>query len=301
MDEILAWGLEVVRSVQTLASPALTAAVRLLSVLGTEYFFLFALPVVYWCVDHRKGIRLGTFFLASAVLNSWLKVFFRQPRPYDLDPSVGMARETSYGLPSGHAQSSATFWGVLAPWIRRPWGLVLALVLPFLIGLSRIYLGVHFPSDVLVGWILGSLFAASHAVWGNALESLVDRLPGRLWIAAAAAAALGMNALNPGETGLPGALFGMVVGAVLASSRARFDAASGRVREKALRLALGTAGAGLVYFGLKAVLPGESSANYSLFRFLRYGILGAWVSLGAPWLFLRLRLAEERTAATPRT
>lgn len=300
MDEVLAWGLEIVRSVQTAASPALTAFFRFLSLLGTEYFFLFTLPVVYWCVDHRKGLRLGAFFLVSAVLNSWLKVFFRQPRPYDLDPSVGMARETSYGLPSGHAQSSSTFWGVLAPWIRGPWGLVLALALPLLIGLSRVYLGVHFPTDIFLGWALGALFAASHAVWGDALEALVDRLPGRLRIAAAAAAALGMNALNPGETGLPGALFGMAAGAVLASSRARFDAASGTPARKALRLAAGTAGAAAVYFGLKALFPGEGSVNYALFRFLRYGILGAWVSLGAPWVFLRAGLAEERPAPIPR-
>jgi hypothetical protein len=301
MDDILAWGLEVVRSVQTAASPGLTAFFRFLSLLGTEYFFLFALPVVYWCVDRRKGIRLGLLVLVSAVVNSWLKVVFRQPRPYNLDPSVGMAREVTYGLPSAHAQNSTTFWGVLAPWIRNPWGLVLALVLPFLIGLSRVYLGVHFPTDVFLGWALGALFAVSHRIWGDALEALVERLPGRLWIAAAAAAALGMNALNPEETGLPGALFGLVVGAALASSRARFDAASGSLARKALRLAAGTAGAAAIYFGLKVVLPGEGSANYALFRFLRYGVLGAWVSLGAPWVFLRLGLAEERAAVTPRT
>lgn len=301
MDEVLSWGLEVVRCVQTAASPALTAFFRFLSLFGTEHFFLFSLPVVYWCVDHRKGIRLGAFFLVSAAANAWLKELFLQPRPYDLDPGVGMARETSYGLPSGHSQSSATFWGVLAPWIRRPWGLVLALVLPFLIGFSRVYLGVHFPTDVFLGWALGALFAVSHAVWGDALESLVERLPGRLWIAAAAAAALGMNALNPKETGLPGAFFGLAVGAVLASSRARFDAAAGTAARKALRLAAGTAGAAAVYFGLKAVLPGEGSANYALFRFLRYGLVGAWVSLGAPWVFLRTGLAEERPAPIPRT
>lgn len=301
MDQILAWGLEVVRTVQTSASPALTVFFRFLSLLGTEYFFLFSLPVVYWCVDHRKGMRLGVFFLGSAVANSWLKILFAQPRPYDLDPSVGMARETSYGLPSGHAQSSATFWGVLAPWIRKPWGLTLALFLPFLIGLSRVYLGVHFPSDVFLGWALGALFAVCHAVWGSALEDLAARIPGRIWIAVAAAAALGMNALNPEETGLPGALFGMVVGAVLAASRARFDAASGDTGRKALRLAVGTAGAAAVYFGLKALFPAAGAPNYALFRFLRYGILGAWVSLGAPWAFLRLGLAELRPAAIPRT
>lgn len=292
MEEILSWGLELVRSVQTAAHPALTVVFRLLSTLGTEYFFLLMIPVVFWCVDRRKGLRLGVFVLVSAVVNLWLKELFMQPRPYELDPSVGMARETTYGLPSGHAQSSATFWGVIAPWIRRPWGIILAVVLPFLIGLSRVYLGVHFPTDVLAGWALGGIFAAVHAVWGDNLAARLERLPGRIKIILAALAALGMNALNMRETGLPGVFLGVTAGAVLADSRARFDASSGSIARKLLRFLVGIAGCAVVYFGLKALLPGQESASYALFRFVRYAVLGAWCSLGAPWIFLRLKLAD---------
>jgi len=293
MEELLSWGLDVIRAAQTFANPALTVFFRFLSVLGTEYFYLLLIPVVYWCADHRKGLRLGIFIITSAVLNAWLKTLFMQPRPYDLDPSVGMARETSYGLPSGHSQNSATFWGVIAPWIRRPWGLILAVILPLLIGASRIYLGVHFPTDVFMGWALGGVFAAAHAIWGNDLEALAEKLSGRVKIILAAAAAMGMNALNMNETGLPGVLLGAVAGAVLASSRARFDASSGTLAKKAVRFLVGIAGAAVLYFGLKAVFPGRESASYALFRFVRYGILGTWVSLGAPWVFLRLKLAQE--------
>lgn len=295
MAEILAWGLDVVRAVQTVANPVLTVFFKVITVLGSEYFFLLLLPVVYWCVDHRKGLRLGIVVLTSAVLNAWLKIVFAQPRPYDLDPSVGMAYEPSHALPSGHSQNSATFWGTVAPWMRRPWGIVLALLMPFLIGLSRIYLGVHFPTDVFLGWALGGLFAAVHAIWGDSLQALMERLPGRAKIVLAAVAALGMNALNRDETGLPGALLGVVAGAVLAAEHARFDASSGSPGKKALRFLVGIVGAAVVYFGLKTLFPGRESASYALFRFVRYGILGAWVSLGAPWLFLRTRLAAETT------
>ena len=299
MDEILAWGLEVVRGVQTAASPALTVFFRLVSAMGTEYFFLLALPVVFWCVDHRKGLRLGLFVIVSAVTNAWLKEVFMQPRPYDLDPSVGMGREITYGLPSAHSQNSAVLWGVLAPWIRKPLGLILALVLPLLIGLSRVYLGVHFPSDVFLGWALGGFFAFAHMIWGDSLEDLTKKIPGRVWILLAAAASLGMNALNRNETGLPGALLGVTAGAVLAARLARFDASSGSLGKKALRFLVGAAGGAVIYFGLKVVFPGRESASYALFRFVRYGILGAWVSLGAPWAFLRLRLADERPVKIP--
>ena len=294
MEEILAWGLDVVRATQSVANPVLTAFARFLSFLGTEFVYLALLFAVYWCVDHRKGIRLCVIVIVSAVLNAWLKLLFAQPRPFQLDPSVKMAHESSHGLPSNHAQTSAVFWGTAAPWIRKPWGILLAVFLPLLIGLSRIYLGVHFPTDVFLGWVLGGGLAAVSVIWGDDLERLLERLPGRAKILLAAVAALGMNAVNMNETGLPGGLFGMVVGAVLASSRAPFDASSGTLIKKAGRFLVGIAGAAVVYLGLKAVFPRSGSPNYALFRFVRYGLLGTWVSLGAPWAFLRLGLADER-------
>ncbi len=292
MEKILYWGLDVVRAVQSAANPVFTLFFRFITFLGSEYLFLLVIPLVYWCVDRTKGIRLGILVITSAVLNAWLKVLFAQPRPYDLDPSVKMAHEPSRALPSGHSQHSATLWGGLAPWIRRPWGLILALVLPLLIGFSRVYLGVHFPTDVFLGWALGYVFAAAHALWGNYLQALAARLPGRAQVILAAAAALGMNALNREETGLPGLLFGAVAGAVLASSRALFDASAGTTPRKALRFLAGASAAAVLYFGLKVLLPGRGSELYGLFRFVRYGILGVWMTLGAPWLFLRLGLAE---------
>jgi membrane-associated phospholipid phosphatase len=114
--------------VQTVKGPFLTAVMQVLTQAGSEYFYLLFLPVVFWCVDVRFGIRFGLVFLFSAFTNSWLKVVFSVPRPFVLDPSVGLAHETSFALPSGHAQGSATFWGLLAVRFRAPWGLVLAIV-----------------------------------------------------------------------------------------------------------------------------------------------------------------------------
>jgi membrane-associated phospholipid phosphatase len=293
MEELMNWGLEVIRTVQTVKGPFLTAVMQVLTQAGSEYFYLLFLPVVFWCVDVRFGIRFGLVFLFSAFTNSWLKVVFSVPRPFVLDPSVGLAHETSFALPSGHAQGSATFWGLLAVRFRAPWGLILAIVLPLIIGFTRIYLGVHYPTDLFLGWLLGWGIALAWYIFGDRISRMVAKANIRLRIIAAAVVALGMNALYPVDPTLAGAFLGTAIGANFMFGRVAFDAASGNLKTKAARMGLGLAGLALVYFGGKLVSPGDGSTLYPLVKFVRYGLVGAWISLGAPWFFVRLGLGGK--------
>ncbi|PKL24147.1 MAG: phospholipid phosphatase [Spirochaetae bacterium HGW-Spirochaetae-3] len=291
MDEVLTWGVDVIRAIQTVSSPGLTSAMRILTLAGSEYFYMLFLPVLFWCVDERFGARFGIVFLLSTFVNGWLKVVFAQPRPYNLDPSVGLSSETSYGLPSGHAQGSSTFWGLLAPRIRVPWGLALAILVPLLISFTRLYLGVHFPTDIFLGLALGWSFALAGLLLGDRVERLLASWNIRVNILLAAALALTMNALNMRDTNLSGVFFGTAVGAAFLFDKLRFDASSGTRGQKAARYGLGLAGMAVIYFGVKLAAPKDGAPLYALFRFLRYGLVGAWVSFGAPWAFLRLGLA----------
>lgn len=293
MNDVLAWGLDVVRFAQRCVSPGLTPLVKAITFLGTEWFFLAALPLVYWCVDRRRGARLGLLVFVSTFFNAWLKVLWAQPRPYQLDPSLGLAFETSYGLPSGHAQSSATFWGGAAPLFRRPWGLLLALALPLAIGWTRLYLGVHFPTDLAAGWALGALFVAAERLLGDRIEAFLAGLRPQLKLAAAAAVALAMNALFMKDTSLSGAFFGFSAGLIYAPAAAPFSA-EGPAAKRAARYLLGLATVGLVYGAPKLLLGAAGSEP--LVRFLRYAAVASWAALGAPWLFLKLRLAERDEA-----
>ena len=297
MSDILAWGLDVVRLFQRAASPGLTAAMKAVTFLGTEYFYLAALPLLYWCVDKRRATRLGLVFLASSFCNSWLKVVFAQPRPFQLDPTLGLASETSYGLPSGHAQGSATFWGLAARFFKKPWGLVLALALPLVVGLSRVYLGVHFPTDLFLGWALGALFVGADLLLGERAEAAISKLRPTLKIALAAAAALAMNALYAGDTSLAGVFLGFAAGLAYAPKVAPFSA-GGPWAKRLLRFAFGLATVAIVYFGPKLFLGSLGSDR--LVRFIRYAAVGAWCSIGAPWLFLVVGLADREPCLAER-
>jgi membrane-associated phospholipid phosphatase len=298
MDGILSWGIDVIHVIQMISSPGLTVVMKILTLAGSEYFYLLFLPILFWCIDERFGVRFGLVFLFSTFVNSWTKVLFAQPRPFNLDPGVGLSHESSYGLPSGHAQGTATFWGLLAPRIKRPWGMLLAILVPAVVSFTRLYLGVHFPTDIIAGLVLGWGFALAGIFLGDAAAKLLASWNTRVRIIIAAALALLMNALNMQDTSLPGIFFGTAVGAAFLFEKLRFDASSGSLGQKAARFGLGLAGVLVLYIGIKLIVPGEGEPLYALFRFIRYGLIGAWVSFGAPRLFLRLKLAGTRPSET---
>ncbi len=303
MENVYQWGLDVIRFIQQIKSPAMTVMMKTVTILGTELAYLAILPFIFWCIDEKRGIRLGTAVLLSAWMNGTVKNLFRQPRPYELDPSVGLDTENSYGIPSGHAQGSATLWGVIGGWMRQPWGMVLAIALPLLIGLSRIYLGVHFPTDVFAGWLLAALILLVYYFGGSSIEKLFLSINIRFRILVVALIAFVMNGLNPEDTSMGGAFFGMSVGYIFMAEWFAFSASRTAVGKRpgflilCARYLLGMIGAGFIYGVLKMVFPPEGSSWYAMGRFIRYGLLGAWVSAGAPWVFLKLKLAGTREIA----
>jgi len=157
MDIFFPGGIQLVLAIQSLGA-WLEIPMKFFSFLGSEQFFLFILPALYWSVDTALGLRVGAVLLLNVGVNDIFKLALHAPRPYWFDPAVRpISAETSFGAPSGHAQLSAGVWGALAASIRKPWGWALAVALTFLIGFSRIYLGVHFLHDVVLGWALGAL------------------------------------------------------------------------------------------------------------------------------------------------
>ena len=297
MNSTFAWGLNLIRGIQGFLGPGMLVPMKVITFFGTEIFALAALPLVYWCVDRKKGARLGLVTLLSAFLNLWVKMLFTQPRPYDFDPSVGLARESTPGFPSGHSQTSVTFWGMMLMILRGPWRIVAFVAIPLLVGFSRLYLGVHFPTDVLGGWLLGGLVLGLFYGFGGKIEALMAKWDLRSRIIAVAIVALGMNVLMRDDTRLSGVFFGSGVGFALASGNLRFDA-GGDFAKRGLRYALGLAGTLILYLGPKALLGDMMASQRALINFLRYGLIGIWVAYGAPWCFIKLKLLSlERAPA----
>ncbi len=134
----------------------LTGVMKSITFLGSEEFFILVMPVLYWCVDTAIGLRVGLILLLSGHLNGMFKVIFHSPRPFWYSPEVkALSAESSFGMPSGHSMSTSSVWGMAAALFKKRWFTIVSIVVIFLVGFSRIILGMHFISDVLVGWSLG--------------------------------------------------------------------------------------------------------------------------------------------------
>lgn len=299
----------------------LEPVMEFVSLFGSEQTFLFLLPVLYWCVDPRLGLRAGVMVLGAAATNAVAKLLFHAPRPYWLDARVRpLSAEGTFGMPSGHAQIAAATWGVLAAAVRRPWAWWTAGVLTALIVLSRVYLGVHFISDVVVGVLLG----LAVLLLVVRLEEPVTRGWARLalgWqLASSAAVSLAVlgaaalaNALHPGWSlpaawrhagpvdpenldllvAMSGSLFGMLAGASVMCRMGWFDA-GGPIGLRVARWALGSVVVGALWFGPRELLP-----DHEVLRYARYALLSLWVQLGAPLTFIKLGLMARAAPAEP--
>jgi len=291
VDGLMEWGLRVIAWFQQF-SPALDWPFRAFTFMGDEEFFLLLLPLVYWCLDRRMGARLTVAFLVSAYTNAVAKTLAAQPRPLDYAPErvKVLWDATGYGFPSGHTQSAVVVWGYLAAQARRRWVWILAAVMMLFIPLSRIYLGVHFPYDVLGGYVIGAALLLLYLWLEPGIERWLEEkgLIWRLGVATLAPLILMLLFLTPDGVTSGATLMGMGVGFVLERHWVRFDS-GGPVWKRIVRFLLGVVVLVALWLGLRIAFSGLEPAL--LFRFVRYGLVGLWGGLGAPWAFRRLGLA----------
>jgi membrane-associated phospholipid phosphatase len=303
----------------------LKTPMEVFSFFGTENFFLLLLPALYWCMEGGIGLRVGIILLLSASVNDAVKMVFHGPRPYWYSTDViRYASETSFGVPSGHAQIAFGVWGMLAASIRKWWGWPIAILIIVMIGISRLYLGVHFPHDVILGWSIGALLlwlvlrfwkpvtawlkkmSLGQQILASFLSSLLlitfSLIP-FLWLKITnwqlpqAWAEYAKDALSlSGTFTTAGTLFGLLAGLAWFNHQGGFDA-SGPLWKRILRYILGMVGVLVFYLGLKVlfglIVPDSEAVLPYILRYIRYVLVGAWISAGAPWIFVKLKLAKK--------
>jgi membrane-associated phospholipid phosphatase len=302
MEAVLSSGIDTILWLQSFRSPGLDRFFEILTNFGGSYY-LYLMPALLWCVDYRTGLRVLALFTLTLFLNTTIKEWIAQPRPFDYDDRVWSDGEQGYGLPSGHAQLVVVFWGGVASWVAKPgfWGVAVAVM--FMMGLSRVYLGVHFPSDVAGGWALGAL-----TLWWllrnqSKLEGFIARFPlaGPAGLALAAGVfvfafdGLFVNDHGHLNQGVAGLVAGGGAGAAIAQRRLHFDG-RGPLWQRALRYLLGTA-LMLMLLGLFQKLGVPEGPLSGLVIALDLAVLGLWLTLAAPWLFQLVKLAERPARA----
>lgn len=322
MESIYLWGLEVIGFFQRFQSPALTFLMQLVSFFSDPAFYFGLVLLLYWCFDSHAGFRLGVAIIFSGALNTAIKETLRIPRPFVRDPSVFMIEESGFSTPSGHSQGSATFYPLFARYVmgKKSCGadgscrnkkcspclvfkLLVAVFLPLLIGFSRIYLGVHYPSDVLLGLSLGFLTSVGLILFWNPMATLVSSWRPSLQVLLAAVVVFALNRFSGSHTSLNGALFGFLVGRIMWTRSGRFWDARGTFVQRLLRFPLGllVTGASFLIFEVVKNLVGQLSPAMELailLKFIQFVTAGFVVVYLCPVVFVRLGLAMAEPAAT---
>jgi membrane-associated phospholipid phosphatase len=308
LQSLVPWGTQVIISVQAHSPAWLTGLAKGFTFLGYEEFYLVLLPFVYWCLHKQIGAALVYFSLLSAWVNDTIKYIFRIPRPANPNIHVPLGfEETSPSFPSGHAQNAVANWGYLAYRFRNWLFRIVAVVVILCIGLSRIVLGVHFPEDVIGGWLIGLVLLVLYAWAAPPVSRWIGRQKVAVQVALAIIIPAGLIFLHPADNqGLYPAegsitpmstLVGVGIGLIMEQARLRFRV-DGAWWLRGLRLAVGLAILGIFYAVPKLILPENLAYGpEALVRFVRYALVGWTVAFLCPWIFVRLHLAGQEAPA----
>ncbi|HXL04620.1 MAG TPA: phosphatase PAP2 family protein [Bacillota bacterium] len=289
---------------RSIATPGLDRVMKVITDLGSTSFYMVIIPILYWCISKSLGFSLAIVLSVSNYINVGIKFIVCRLRPYVVFPHLDAPEYlkltgTGYSFPSGHAQVSSTFWTHLARSAREKWIAVTGIIVVVFVAFTRVYCTVHYPSDVLVGAVLGVAIAYLYAEIENRVRASgqkgKERVSFQLAVSVVAPGlAFALSALfNPMFTEevaqVLGFIAGVGVGYTLEAEYVKYNVRAGLLTQ-VIKIALGLAGMMGVRYGLKAIFPGTAFWNM-----LRYAMVAVWATLGAPFVFKHLFKTESST------
>lgn len=321
---IQAWDIWFIQSLQN-TGDWLEPVMTFFTSLGYPQAYMVMVAMIYWSLDSKLGLRLAIFLPLVSSINSILKLAFHAPRPYWVSTDIeAIHASNGFGMPSGHAQAS-TVWLLVSSYLRNKWFWILAILMTFLIGLSRPFLGVHFPTQVAAGWAIGiivmicflrfeegvvSRFQKLKLHWQIILVTglaVLIMLAGIIimmitgswempvdWIVNASPyltldKTLLLSYSMASMAGNSGSFLGVTMGAILMRRTGGLQV-NGRWWIRLLRIVLGLACMLLLYAGLKMIVPDEADLPaYATWRFLGFYLISFLAVYLMPMLFIKLK------------
>ncbi|WP_029687642.1 phosphatase PAP2 family protein [Thermoanaerobacter sp. A7A] len=282
---------DILKAIQTITNPLLDYFFIAITMLGSAGFYFIFIPLFYWCVDKRFGLKLGLILISSIYVNTILKEITKINRPigYPGIRSVFTQSAGGYSFPSGHAQGSTTVWGTLMVHYQKKWLWYVGIAIVLLVSFSRMYLGVHWPIDIIGGILIAVLIII--------LSELIDSIVKENTFKMTLNIKILLSILIPGLFIIifphkdiyeyMGLISGTLIGYFI--DKEEFDFTVHTVLPKQiLKFIIGV----IVFFALKESLKFVLPSG-DIFNAIRYAICGLWLSLGAPYVFNLFKLNDK--------
>lgn len=252
----------------------LTLLLTTITTLAEKAFLVIVLSILYWCVHKEKGKKLAWFVLFGALGNSIIKNIVKMPRPYELGvvKPLRMQTATGYSFPSGHTQSATSFWGGSMIIFKTKASIVIGTVMILLTALSRLYLGVHWPMDVIGGIGFGfiCLYFASKMLDDSKGITLNHILSTSLLCVVC----LLFNVRHDFYSAVA-AMWGFCLGAFIEQRYIQFTS-----KTSIYRIMIGVVGILVLYIGIGKCLP-----HIKMVSMLKNALVMIWIIAGAPYFF----------------
>ena len=157
--------INILKVFQSIRNPILNALFLILTISTEVPVIVILSAIMYWCINKKYGQKLLFALTSNIAINTGIKEFVKAPRPIGTEglKSLRVSTATGYSFPSGHTQTATTFWTSLMIIFKKKWTYILGTIIILGVGISRLYLGVHWPVDVIFGWIFGIVFTVIFA------------------------------------------------------------------------------------------------------------------------------------------
>lgn len=283
-----------------IANPILDFLANIASAVGEQTFVIAVILYIFYNYDKKKGFGLFTSVLFAVLGMGILKAVVRAPRPFQVLESIDGKRletATGYSFPSGHTTTGAAFYTALALTFKKRPVSILCAVMMALVGLSRLYLGVHWPIDVFAGLLLGVVISFTVSRYLNALyDDKNKRIRLSLWIGSLSLAAGAITAILLNTGTIDEVAFtdlmkvfalggGGYLGFALENKKVNFTVEEKRSKQ-IVRYFIGLVGI-LLFMGAKVIIP---ESLYAVGSFVRYTLVGLWATGLYPLIGKNLRL-----------
>ncbi|WP_163192908.1 phosphatase PAP2 family protein [Clostridium thermarum] len=280
--------MEIIKFLQSFSNPFVDYLFQAITILGEETIYVGAIVILYWCFNKRTAVRFAFIEIFSMVINGAIKDTVRAPRPIGTEGIFSLRVETAtgYSFPSGHTQGTATFWITLMKVCKKSWLYILGPIVIFLVGLSRLYLGVHWPKDVIAGIILGVICVF---IADKIIDLTCKNNDHRYMLILLVPALLGLIFFPSKDyVKAVATVTGLYIGYVLENGYIAFNPKA-PVTMQMVKVIVGFLGLALLKLSVKLLLPDN---NFKAFT--DYFLLGFWIIAGAPYIFVRFGLSESK-------